>query len=843
MGIFLNYLQVGIGMTPLLLLGLLLLPRLSKRYTAKAAYFVWLVIAARLLLPWNLTLPQGAAPLHFEWEQKETQWVPAELMAEEKEGIHPVAEKGEAASPEVVPAATENGSERKFLFWLWGIGMVFSFGYPILATAQLHRMLCRWEKAPQEKTLRIYRKISGEKAPMLRISPAAETPLTVGFFRTKLYLPHEDYEQQELEMIFCHELTHWHRRDLWYKGILLLARSIHWYHPLVWCGVKRAKRDLEISCDSLVVQGRDEHYRKEYSLMLLREAEHHLQRQGALTTCFTEGKRVLQERLVEILNGKKRKRGILLVALTLVMALSCGCLVSYGEEKNVESGNEMLTAEQRKIVDIWAKALSQRDGRLRYDYMGQEAKAQFSEEQRAIQGEEWDFDIGGSSPWVVSYEVEESKDRAVITYYLEDSIPQKYTQKELLHFGEEKGKVVVKSYQTSSLYWEDGKIVPTIYKSGAALEEGLWDFLWQSTVGFFQQSEYQERLWESFSFILEDMTVERMGDGMDHITVPFVLEMTYVEPDGEIGRERTSREEMRFSCILAPDAEEINETTCDPAHFWLEVKTKEHPLQEGDGEYIQAYEKYYDSVPKSGWFCTMRMDISGTKPMVIRNILIPDTTGRTEYGFFLFHVGTYGGFRLAEDLVVTVGDSPETLRQMNREEWLAWGKERREAPLGYTIEGRQEKTGEFLITALRKGYWKEEEVSSKNLDSSIPSGYPTESRTVTRPFVMQDAAYRHTGIDLSTDGAEAPVHATADGMVMDAGFTAERGNYVLLNHGNGFTTLYAHLSEIETAVGERVQQGAVIGQSGRSGRATGIHCHYEIQLNGMYQDPMQYTER
>lgn len=186
MEIFLNYLQVGIGMIPLLLLGLLLLPRLSKRYTAKAAYLVWLVIAARLLLPWNLTLPQGTAPLHFEWEQKETQWVPVELMAEEKEGIHPVAEKGEEASPKVVSAAAGNGSYRETIFWLWGIGMVLSLGYPILATAQLYRILRRWEKPPQEKTLRIYREISGEKAPMLRISPAAETPLTVGFFRTKL---------------------------------------------------------------------------------------------------------------------------------------------------------------------------------------------------------------------------------------------------------------------------------------------------------------------------------------------------------------------------------------------------------------------------------------------------------------------------------------------------------------------------------------------------------------------------------------------------------------------------------------------------------------------------------
>ena len=63
-------------------------------------------------------------------------------------------------------------------------------------------------------------------------------------------------------MIFRHELIHWRRKDLWYKLLLLAARSIHWFNPLVWRMAKRAERDLEISCDSMAVQGRDAAYRK-----------------------------------------------------------------------------------------------------------------------------------------------------------------------------------------------------------------------------------------------------------------------------------------------------------------------------------------------------------------------------------------------------------------------------------------------------------------------------------------------------------------------------------------------------------------------------------------------------
>ena len=109
-------------------------------------------------------------------------------------------------------------------------------------------------------------------------------------------------------MIFRHELIHWRRKDLWYKLLLLAARSIHWCNPLVWRMAKRAERDLEISCDSMAVQGRDAAYRKAYGLMILQEAERSIEKQAALTTCFTDGKRALQERLVEIMNQSKRKK-------------------------------------------------------------------------------------------------------------------------------------------------------------------------------------------------------------------------------------------------------------------------------------------------------------------------------------------------------------------------------------------------------------------------------------------------------------------------------------------------------------------------------------------------------
>ena len=333
MGIFLEYLKISLWMAPVILVGLWLLPKLSKRYTAKVAYFVWLIIALRLIVPWNLTLPAETAPIQLDIPQETmVQWVPVDL-SRDAANVAAEAEKAPVTLTEMRNAAEEKTNlimPMQIVFALWLAGASISLLRTAASTYQLKKLLKRWEKAPSEGTVKFYAETAGENRPPLVICPALETPMAVGLFDTKIYLPHEEYGEQELEMIFCHELIHWRRKDISYKFLLVMARSIHWFNPLVWFMAKRANRDLEISCDGEAVKEKDMAYRKAYSLMILQEAERGIQKQAALTTCFTDGKKALQERLVEILNGEKRKRGLALIAMTLILALSCGCLVGYG---------------------------------------------------------------------------------------------------------------------------------------------------------------------------------------------------------------------------------------------------------------------------------------------------------------------------------------------------------------------------------------------------------------------------------------------------------------------------------------------------------------------------------
>jgi Peptidase family M23 len=97
----------------------------------------------------------------------------------------------------------------------------------------------------------------------------------------------------------------------------------------------------------------------------------------------------------------------------------------------------------------------------------------------------------------------------------------------------------------------------------------------------------------------------------------------------------------------------------------------------------------------------------------------------------------------------------------------------------------------------------------------------------------------HTGVDVASDYG-APVHATADGVITIAENHAGYGRLVVIDHGFGITTWYAHLSSFSAVPGARVKRGEVVGYTGISGRSTGPHVHYEVRVNNAPVNPWRY---
>jgi murein DD-endopeptidase MepM/ murein hydrolase activator NlpD len=99
----------------------------------------------------------------------------------------------------------------------------------------------------------------------------------------------------------------------------------------------------------------------------------------------------------------------------------------------------------------------------------------------------------------------------------------------------------------------------------------------------------------------------------------------------------------------------------------------------------------------------------------------------------------------------------------------------------------------------------------------------------------------HTGLDIAASFGN-PIGAGDAGVVsyVNYGWGGGYGNYILITHGNGYASLYAHLSAISVGVGQVVARGQVIGAEGSTGYSTGPHLHFEIRLNGAYQNPLSY---
>ena len=128
---------------------------------------------------------------------------------------------------------------------------------------------------------------------------------------------------------------------------------------------------------------------------------------------------------------------------------------------------------------------------------------------------------------------------------------------------------------------------------------------------------------------------------------------------------------------------------------------------------------------------------------------------------------------------------------------------------------------------------------------NIPSGWPVESRIVSTEFNPTGSksisdGRKHEGMDISTRSQIIPIYATAFGEVVTANYHRNYGNQVIIDHGNGYTTLYAHCNELMVNVGDIVKKGDVIATTGSTGWSTGIHLHYEVMLDGEYQNPRDY---
>ena len=121
--------------------------------------------------------------------------------------------------------------------------------------------------------------------------------------------------------------------------------------------------------------------------------------------------------------------------------------------------------------------------------------------------------------------------------------------------------------------------------------------------------------------------------------------------------------------------------------------------------------------------------------------------------------------------------------------------------------------------------------------------WPTAGRLVSgfgnRKHPILGYVRAHTGVDLAAPNGS-PIFAADGGEVLQASYSGGYGNSILIYHGGGFATFYAHMSGFAVGQGQMVKRGQVIGYVGSTGLATGPYCHFEVRVNGIAQNPLGY---
>ncbi len=291
---------------------LIILPLLRNRFSARACALLWLVHA---FLSW-----QGHALMRTTTLPKATIYIPQNTIS--------------------------------IIGIIWLVGFIAVGGYFLIShlifSINVRRktedvtdadVLAVWQ-SEQEKLnyLRPVRLLRGD----------VSAPFSMG--RTRLarctVLPNRSYTQEELSMIFSHELHHLQRCDVSTKAFLCMCNALCWFNPLVWIATRKAAEDLERSCDEIVTEGMQESQRHAYAKLILDSAAPI----RGCTTCLSAAAGTLRYRLHSVVNQKKRLLGTGILMVTLFVCVMCFGVVSLSDIHGsfssliLPSGVEITTA-------------------------------------------------------------------------------------------------------------------------------------------------------------------------------------------------------------------------------------------------------------------------------------------------------------------------------------------------------------------------------------------------------------------------------------------------------------------------------------------------------------------
>lgn len=396
-----NILRINIFAAVCIFITVVIARFLGRRYSARWKCAIWLLLSVVLLFPVNLTgrtaLVQMEVPLPkpqntglFDRGNKTSAADNAAVQSSDQPSLYPPADSqqlGAAANSQQL--ASSEGSQQltpsegsqqltspvsgsawtpdifQIITVIWLSTALLLFLFRMFTYFAALKKLKRWSSPMRDEiTLDLYRSrcrlLDISKKPRLLENSSLSTPLLAGFTDTCLYLPKEDYSPQELDFIFRHELCHYRRRDLWFKGLLFLVRSLYWFNPALSFMQREAEKDLEFTCDEHVIREFPQTSRLRYNELLLRTAAHSDKNLSRLTAGLNDSVSGFKERVHNVMEAGRRKKGripaLFLILVFLSSVLFIGCSLKPDDTSSQTSSATEQTRQEDAFDFSWERA-------------------------------------------------------------------------------------------------------------------------------------------------------------------------------------------------------------------------------------------------------------------------------------------------------------------------------------------------------------------------------------------------------------------------------------------------------------------------------------------------------
>ena len=356
--LFLTILSISLTTSVVIVAVIMLGTLINKRYMAKWKYLLWIVLALRLLIPFNYKLTDAQFQIQIpaevgNMEVADVSGFESPLLEEpftEPQTAEALYSKPEIedfmfVKPDIRQGTKYSVTLLQALSYLWVTGTICLLLWQLTGFFCYKRRILKRGKAVESPILlaqlrELSRELGIWKNFAFIIYEKAESPMVIGFCHPVLVLPKEEYTREESFYILKHELTHMRRHDVLVKFLLLFARDFHWFNPVIYLMHREAVVDMELACDEAVVRDSSYDQREAYieTLMSTLSSQHH--KGPSLSTRFSGGKRVMKKRFKNILTKVKKKNGVILFAVILILTATVGTLATLAVEASTIDGAE-----------------------------------------------------------------------------------------------------------------------------------------------------------------------------------------------------------------------------------------------------------------------------------------------------------------------------------------------------------------------------------------------------------------------------------------------------------------------------------------------------------------------